>query len=35
MPTLLCDEDYQVCLDLMADWCDERRVDIWDASAVH
>ena len=35
MPTFLRDEDYQVYLDLMAEWCDERGVDIWDASAVH
>ena len=35
MPTFLCDEDYHVYVDLMAEWCDERGVDIWDASAVH
>ena len=35
MAAFLCDEDYQAYVDLMAEWCDERGVDIWDASAVH
>ena len=29
MPTFLCDEDYQTYLDLMAEWCGERGVDVW------
>ena len=27
--TFLCDEDYQVYIDLMAHWCQECGVDIW------
>ena len=33
--TFFCDEDYQTYLDLMAEWCGERGVDIWAAFAVH
>ena len=29
MPTFLCEEDYQVYLDLMAQWCEERGVEVW------
>ena len=29
MPTFLCEEDYQVYLDLMAEWCDKRGVGVW------
>ena len=29
MATFLCEERYQVYLDLMAEWCDERGVDVW------
>jgi len=28
MPTFLCEEDYQVYLDLMAEWYDERGVEV-------
>ena len=35
MPTFLRDEDYQVYLDVMVEWCDERGVDVWAASAAH
>ena len=35
MPTFLRDEDYQLYLDLMAEWCGERGVEVWDAFAVH
>ncbi len=29
MPTFLRDEDYQLYLDLMAEWCDTRGVEVW------
>jgi putative transposase len=27
--TFFCDEDYTAYLELIADWCNERRVAIW------
>ena len=35
MPTFLCDEDYVTYTDLMAEWCEERGVEVWAAFAVH
>jgi len=29
MPTFLCDHDYQLYLDLVAEWCDMRGVEVW------
>jgi len=29
MPTFLCDEDYVTCTDPMAEWCEERGVEVW------
>jgi hypothetical protein len=29
MPAFFGEEDYRVYLDLMAEWCDERGVDVW------
>jgi len=29
MSTFSCDEDYQVSLDLIAEWCGERGVEVW------
>ena len=29
MPTFLRDEDYVTYVDLMAEWCEERGVEVW------